>query len=49
MAQLTKIFPTVLNMKNVPQFFFRNSMKNKMTYFNISVDVKRRRDKKRSI
>ena len=48
MELLSIMFLTILDEKNKVQFFFffQNSAKDKMTLLNISVAVKRRRDKK---
>ena len=42
-----KIFPTTLDMKNAnnvqKKFFFQNNLKDRITHFNISVTVKRKK------
>ena len=47
MALIKKMFPAILDMKNakVQKVFFQNSTKDRTTHFNISVTVKRGRNK----
>ena len=52
MKVVKKIFPTIVDMKNankVQKRFLQNSKKDRMTHFNASVTVKRRRDDNNNI
>ena len=47
MELLQKMFPSILDMKNAnrtEKIFLQNRTEDRITYFNISVTVKRRRD-----
>ena len=47
MGLLQKMFPSILDMKNAnraEKIFLQNRTEDRITYFNISVTVKRRRD-----
>ena len=50
MELLQEMLPTTLDMENAKrmqkEFFFQNSTKDRMTHFNTSITVKRRRDNK---